>query len=389
MTDEQLPKGWQMVRFGDIAEQISKRVEPSKTALEVYIGLEHLDPDSLKIKRHGVPSDVSGQKLLVKKGQIIFGKRRAYQRKVGVADCDCICSAHAMVLEAIKEKVIPEFLPFFMQSDVFMERAIAVSEGSLSPTIKWKVLSEQKFCFPSKEQQAELLNLIIGAEGALNSAKALRLSFERLQIAISNQYLTGVKRLPSTSGKWRSLKLKEIGVFKSGLTYSPNDVTQNKEALLVLRSSNIKDSNFVLEDNVYVNCKVKDESLAQPNDILICVRNGSKHLIGKTALVTGAAPHATHGAFMSLYRTDDYRFIFHLFQSPVYRKQVLRNLGATINSINGKDLSNFKFMMPERVERELISDFLEKFDVTANDIAEKIRYAKNIKQLLLSRIFKV
>ncbi|ECR6876217.1 restriction endonuclease subunit S, partial [Salmonella enterica] len=143
MTEQQLPEGWQMVKFGDIAKHISKRVEPSETDLEIYVGLEHLDPDSLKIKRHGTPSDVEGQKLLVKKGQIIFGKRRAYQRKVAVADWDCICSAHAMVLEANPKYVIPDFLPYFMQSSTFMDRAVAISEGSLSPTIKWKVLASQ------------------------------------------------------------------------------------------------------------------------------------------------------------------------------------------------------------------------------------------------------
>ena len=100
MSSKQLPEGWRMVKFGEMAKNFSKRVEPSETDLDIYVGLEHLDPDSLRIKRHGVPSDVAGQKLLVKKGQIIFGKRRAYQRKLGVADWDCICSAHAMVLEA-------------------------------------------------------------------------------------------------------------------------------------------------------------------------------------------------------------------------------------------------------------------------------------------------
>ncbi|MGL4746185.1 MAG: restriction endonuclease subunit S, partial [Shewanella sp.] len=173
MTEQQLPEGWQIVKFGDIAKHISKRVEPSETDLEIYVGLEHLDPDSLKIKRHGVPSDVEGQKLLVKKGQIIFGKRRAYQRKVAVADWDCICSAHAMVLEANPKHVIPEFLPFFMQSDVFMNRAVAISEGSLSPTIKWKVLAEQKFLFPNLEQQPRLLTLLKRAERALRSSESI------------------------------------------------------------------------------------------------------------------------------------------------------------------------------------------------------------------------
>ena len=121
-----MPEGWRMVKFGEMAKNFSKRVEPS---------------------------DVAGQKLLVKKGQIIFGKRRGYQRKLGVADWYCICSAHAMVLAANPETVLPDFLPFFMQSDVFMNRAVAISEGSLSPTIKWKALASQKFCFPNTQIQ--------------------------------------------------------------------------------------------------------------------------------------------------------------------------------------------------------------------------------------------
>lgn len=173
MTEQQIPKGWQMVKFGDIAKHISKRVEPSETDLEIYVGLEHLDPDSLKIKRHGVPSDVEGQKLLVKKGQIIFGKRRAYQRKVAVADWDCICSAHAMVLEANPENIIPEFLPFFMQSDVFMNRAVAISEGSLSPTIKWKTLTTQSFLFPDIEHQEKILRTFQSFEAVLLKCQEL------------------------------------------------------------------------------------------------------------------------------------------------------------------------------------------------------------------------
>ena len=160
LTEEQQKQGWRIVKFGDIAKNVSKRVDPGDTGLEVYVGLEHLDPDNLRITRRGIPRDVKGQKLLVKSGQIIFGKRRAYQRKVAVADFEGICSAHAMVLEAIHKAVIPEYLPFFMQSDIFMERAKAISEGSLSPTIKWKTLANQKFPLPPRVQQEEILEVI-------------------------------------------------------------------------------------------------------------------------------------------------------------------------------------------------------------------------------------
>lgn len=199
MTEQQLPEGWQMVKFGDIAKHISKRVEPSETDLEIYVGLEHLDPDSLEIKRHGVPSDVAGQKLLVKKGQIIFGKRRAYQRKVAVADWDCICSAHAMVLEANPKHVIPEFLPFFMQSDVFMERAVAISEGSLSPTIKWKILAEQKFLIPLKEKQETLLKVLSDVDRNIDALELTAESQEQLVEAIVNDALLCPRKVKKSS----------------------------------------------------------------------------------------------------------------------------------------------------------------------------------------------
>lgn len=219
MTAQQLPEGWQMVKFGDIAKHISKRVEPSETDLNIYVGLEHLDPDSLKIRRHGVPSDVAGQKLLVKKGHIIFGKRRAYQRKVAVADWDCICSAHAMVLEANLDKVIPGFLPFFMQSDVFMSRAVAISEGSLSPTIKWKSLSEQNFLMPNIDAQAKFVKLMKCHQMLVDRYEDFKLSCDLLVDSIVKNELHvfdpfgEITELPEG---WFLKRLDEIAIVERG-----------------------------------------------------------------------------------------------------------------------------------------------------------------------------
>src|SRR5258708_25409380 len=120
-------------RFDEMAVLVSDRIDnPSQASEQYYVGLEHLDSDSLAIRRWGSPSDVEATKLRFKKGDIIFGRRRVYQRKLAVADFDGICSAHAMMLRARPEVALPEFLPFFMQSDVFMERALEISVGSLS-----------------------------------------------------------------------------------------------------------------------------------------------------------------------------------------------------------------------------------------------------------------
>ena len=148
MTGRQLKPGWKMVKFGDIAQNVAVRVDPAGAKTDVYVGLEHLDPSTLHLRQWGHPSDVTGQKLVFNKGDVIFGRRRAYQRKLAVAEFDGICSAHAMVVRAKTKMILPEFLPFFLQSDMFMERAIEISVGSLSPTINWKTLKVQEFPLP-------------------------------------------------------------------------------------------------------------------------------------------------------------------------------------------------------------------------------------------------
>jgi type I restriction enzyme S subunit len=178
-----LKPGWQRVRFGEFANCINDRVDdPSTAGVERYVGLEHLDPESLKIRRWGSPVDVESTKLRFKPGDIIFGKRRAYQRKLAVADFEGICSAHAMVLRAKPAAVLTEFLPFFMQSDLFMKRAVEISVGSLSPTINWKALAQQEFVLPPLEEQRRISNLLEAIESLKNAILQSAESFQELRM---------------------------------------------------------------------------------------------------------------------------------------------------------------------------------------------------------------
>lgn len=162
-----LKPGWQILKFEDFAENIAVRVSPSKADTDVYVGLEHLDPETIHLRSWGHPSDVDGDKLRFQKGDVIFGRRRAYQRKLAVAEFDGICSAHAMVVRAKPKKMLPEFLPFFLHSDMFMERAIAISVGSLSPTINWKTLKVQEFPVPPLEEQKRIAEILWAADEAI------------------------------------------------------------------------------------------------------------------------------------------------------------------------------------------------------------------------------
>ncbi len=185
VSNDSLPKGWRMVRFDEFALMVNERVDPSDTEADIYVGLEHLDSDTLKIRRWGMPSDVIGDKLRFRKGDIIFGRRRAYQRKLAVAEFDGICSAHAMVVRAKAETVAAKFLPFLMRSDLFMQRAIDISVGSLSPTINWKTLRIQEFPLPPKDEQHRIADILWAADEVV---ERFRHTQEKLHVSISVVY---------------------------------------------------------------------------------------------------------------------------------------------------------------------------------------------------------
>lgn len=184
-------KDYITISFGDISENISKRVDPTQTELNIYVGLEHLDTNNLRIERHGIPEDVKGSKFYISKGDIIFGKRRAYQRKVAVSDFEGICSAHSMVLRAKEKNIKKNFLPYFMQSDTFMDRAMQISEGSLSPTIKWKELKKQEFIIPKKEYQEKLCDLFMEFDHLVYLLRDSKDNFKNLKQLLLDQIFFG------------------------------------------------------------------------------------------------------------------------------------------------------------------------------------------------------
>lgn len=182
-------KDFETIKFEKVATNISERVEPKKTELTTYVGLEHLDADNLKIERTGTPDDVIGTKLKIYKGDIIFGKRRAYLRKVAISHFDGIASAHSMILRANETHIEKEFLPYFMQSDAFMSRAVQISEGSLSPTIKNKTLAVQEFILPKKEKQKELVLVFKQFDTTLQQLKQQKLTLKHLKQKLLNEIL--------------------------------------------------------------------------------------------------------------------------------------------------------------------------------------------------------
>src|SRR5690554_5597056 len=207
---------WETFKFEDIAQRISETVNPNTTDLEIYVGLEHIDADDIHIRRKGVPSNVKGGKLRCYPGDVIFGKRRAYQRKAAIVDFDGICSAHAFVFRANPETIDPKLFPFFLHSDQFMHRMVDISVGGLSPTINWSDLRHQKFLLPPKNQQARLAELLWAMDDVIEKERESSLKYSQFYKKYLFDSVGG--KLSEDYKAWKEYTFGDLGETFGGLS---------------------------------------------------------------------------------------------------------------------------------------------------------------------------
>ena len=160
-------------RFDQIAINSTEKKKPVEEDRFTYLGLEHLDSGSLKVTRFGSEVAPIGEKLVMHKGDVLFGKRRAYQKKVAIAPFDGIFSAHGMVLRPKEDVIDKDFFPLFISSDYFLDAAIKISVGSLSPTINWRDLKELEFELPDMDTQRKLAEVLWSINDTMEAYKKL------------------------------------------------------------------------------------------------------------------------------------------------------------------------------------------------------------------------
>ena len=184
---------------------------------------------------------------------------------------------------------------------------------------------------------------------------------------------------------WGVVCLGDIGQSLIGLTYSPKNVSD--DGVLVLRSSNVKNGRLAYEDSVFVKMELPDRVMVKEGDILICVRNGSRQLIGKCALIDKDAQGFAFGAFMSVYRTEASGFVFYQFQSDVIQLQINETMGATINQITNRDLSGFRIMIPNsNLEQTAIANVLSDSDALIDALEQLIAKKQAIKSATMQQL---
>lgn len=252
---ESLKPGWRRVKFGDVVHLSKARcADPLAEGVERYVGLEHLEPGDLRIRNWGNVADGVTFTSVFQPGQVLFGKRRAYQRKVAVADFSGVCSGDIYVMESKDAQVLmPELLPFICQTDAFFEHAVGTSAGSLSPRTNWTSLADFAFELPSLDEQKKIIEVLAAVGELSESLRLAKAAISRLKSALvettfpiseARNYLEA----PSEYKGRQLVKLGEIMTLQVGFPFK--SAMYSVEGDRLLRGSNVGVNRLVWDPEV-------------------------------------------------------------------------------------------------------------------------------------------
>ncbi|MCC6176115.1 MAG: restriction endonuclease subunit S [Chloroflexi bacterium] len=378
-----LPEGWRMVRFAELASNVNDRVDyPSLAGVDRYVGLEHLDSGNLKIRRWGSPSDVEATKLRFQSGDLIFGRRRAYQRKLGIAEFEGICSAHALVLRARSDTVDPQFLPFLMQSEVFQERAESISVGSLSPTINWRTLAVQEFPLPPLDEQRRIAEVLWAAEESAERWRTVEGDLNAMGDLISLQAFS--QDAGATASIGDLCDLLTVGIVVRPASYYVDD------GVPALRSLNILPDRFSLDQLVYISDeghRLHEKSRLRTGDVVVVRtgRPGDAAVVGPDLdgsncidLIVARPSKRVRSAFLS-------RFL----NSAAGRSKILSGSAGTAQQhLNVTQIRRIRMPVPDLLMQDQIISELAAIDAQINACTEQIALTRRLKADLLHTLLK-
>ena len=356
-------------KFEDIAINSTAKKKPTEEDKDTYIGLEHLDSDCLYVTRWGADAAPTGEKLLMKKGDVLFGKRRAYQRKVGIAPFDGIFSAHGMVLRPNEEIIDKDFFPFFISSDQFMERAVRISVGGLSPTINWKDLRVQEFILPSIEEQRILADKLWAAYRLKESYKKLLTATQEM---VKSQFIEMFGDPMTNSKGWAEYgKINQYAQIVLGSTpnskeasYWDGDIKWITPAEMTEESYYIYDTDrHITEDGV----KSASLTLLPYRSVLFSTRAP----IGKVGLV--GSPMYCNQGFKNFICGDKLNPVY-LYYTLIYKREYLVSLGTgtTFKELSKRTVEGLDIAIPPLSLQEQFENIYHQADKSEFELRKSI-----------------
>ena len=359
-------------RFDQIAINSTEKKKPVEEDRFTYLGLEHLDSGSLKVTRFGSEVAPIGEKLIMHEGDVLFGKRRAYQKKVAIAPFDGIFSAHGMVLRPKEDVIDKDFFPLFISSDYFLDAAIKISVGSLSPTINWRDLKELEFELPDLDTQRKLAEVLWSINDTMEAYKKLISATDEL---VKSQFMEQFKELINNPEACSKIE-DECTVFADGDWIESKD--QSDEGIRLIQTGNIGNAQYldkgeraryITEDTFNrLNC-----TEVKANDILI---SRLPVPVGRACIIPEGLGKCITAVDCTIVRLrsrilPEYFIAYTL--SPFYMMQVAaRETGSTRKRISRKNLGILKIPVPQIAEQESFASIVRQSDKSKFELEQAL-----------------
>ena len=389
MNDITIDKtGWKKWRFDEVCRQVNtSSKDPVADGLDHVIGLEHIEPGNLHITKWDTLEKETTFTRKFVKGQVLFGRRRAYQRKVAYAEFDGICSGDILVFEAIEKKLIPELLPFLIQSDGFFEKALATSAGSLSPRTKFKELADYEFLLPPKSEQKRLAELLWAADEMVEKEKKEKQELELFR----KSKLKDIFNSTNLHIRLKNLPFEEI----NGLWRTDEDDFIN---VCVIRSTEFSEYGTIsfdkLEPIPVKSSQYKTRKLFLGDIILERSGGGPEQPVGRVCWFEREYGEYSFSNFTSCIRVQSNNIIMPKFL--FYFLEYYWEMGGTdriqnqTTGIRNLDYDLYKMIKIPIFEIQIQKQFILNIEQILDSIyilKSKIKLAQKLKQELINKIF--
>lgn len=371
------------MKFGDVVRLSKARcADPLAEGIERYVGLEHMEPGDLRIRTWGNVADGVTFTSVFKPGQVLFGKRRAYQRKVAVANFSGVCSGDIYVMESQNaDALLPELLPFICQTDAFFDHAVGTSAGSLSPRTNWASLAEFEFALPStRDNQIQLVAVLSALQDSIDAAAACKIAAE---VSIESFLTTTFDSINCTSPLQAMCRPIVRGIdspgpeIADGTPYVRIAEMTGPEGIVL---SKLKRTTRELADS-------HPESRLLSGDIVVALRG----VVGLPVRVPPEAEGANLSrgtARISVLEEHSPEFIYWALRSARVRKEVLRFAtgwkGEDLREITLTELRALHIPCSSRLAQDRIAETAELLSASAKSASSRLASARSLLHTFLS-----
>ena len=352
------------VKLGDIAIEAKSSNKGDKTGIRI-VGLEHLTPSNVTLSSWSEDTENTFTKEF-SKGDVLFGRRRAYLKKAAVAPFDGICSGDITVIRAIEDKVDPDLLPFIIQNDFLFDFAVGKSAGSLSPRVKWTHLKEFAIELPLMPEQSKLAETLWSINETKNAYEDLINKTDEL---VKSQFIEMFGDPQTNNKDMPVMHINEVvSLLRNGATIKQN---KDKEGYPITRIETISNRTVDRERMGYAgitDISKYEDYVLQDGDILMSHINSVTHM-GKSAIYERNIDESIiHGMNLLCLRPKvnivvPY-FLYRYFQLDYFYEQVLSITKKAVNqaSMTIKDLGNLTVIVPDIESQMLYVDFVRQSD---------------------------